>query len=107
MKTLPPKSGNSLFLMAAWYGCITPFISAGALYIIGNSETLSHQLIRDLLAILICILVSSLVSAVVSLFGVPSLGAKRILPKAIIGILFGLGVGYFALMGWAFTHMSE
>ena len=101
---------KSLFILAAQYSCLLPFIAATGtgififvLYqmgIVHNLPTVQRETYSEILYIPFLIQAGSLIFGVFSLFGIRKHGTKPILLKAIVGIVASLifGVIIFALM---------
>jgi hypothetical protein len=94
------ESGGSLFTKAAWFSFIVPFLVPVLWFCI-----LAATSRMDLPAMLsFFVLLSSLACGIVSLFGVRRHGRKRILWKAVLGIVASLVLGYLALAYWSLAH---
>ena len=100
-----PSGPKKLFLVAGWYSCITPFVAIVAL-LLGtfgglfddtgtNGRTINAPAQGEFALIIGWVFVSSLVSGIVSLFGITKNGARQILLKATIGIVFSICCVFF------------
>jgi len=93
-----PEIKLRFFLVAAWYGLIAPFVTAGItwmlLTLIGPYDRRAHPWNErgfdpqePVLQIAFCILLSCILACVVSLFGISRHGARVILWKALAGFV--------------------
>jgi hypothetical protein len=89
------KSAGRFFNLAAWYSLITPPIC----FLIGWSGVhfSRHGISEDLVGIIFLTVTSSFLAGVVSLFGISKCGSRKILSKAIIGIISSLIFGLVSL----------
>jgi hypothetical protein len=94
------RSDVSLFTIAAWYSLIVPF-SVPVLWFIIPATTSRVDLPA---MISFFVLLNTLALGVVSLFGIPRHGRKRILWKALIGIIASVVSGFFALVIWSMSY---
>ena len=94
------QPGGSFFTKAAWLSLIVPFLVPVIWFCI-----LAATDRMDLPAMLsFFVLVSSLALGIASLFGIPRHGRKRIIWKAVPGIIASAALGYFALVFWSMSH---
>jgi hypothetical protein len=93
-------SGGSFFTKAAWFSLIIPFLVPVVWFCI-----LAATSRLDLPAMVsFFILLSSLALGVVSLFGVRRHGGRRIVWKAVVGIVTSIVLGYFAAVFWSMSY---
>lgn len=93
-------SGGSFFTKAAWISLIIPFLVPVIWFCI-----LAATSRMDLPAMVsFFMLLGSLALGVASLFGVRRHGRKRIVWKAVIGIIASLVMGYFAVAFWSMSY---
>ena len=90
------KSGVSFFSAAAWYSLLVPFAASISWFAFVSAHELSN--VSGMIWFLAVL--TSFALGVASLFGIPTHGCKRILWKAVIGILASIVAGWFALMIW-------
>ena len=111
-----PANSRKLFLIAAWYSWIIPFVLLGALILnffygpfYGSADDgtkfTDWDADGDFYFIVECILFSCLVSGIVSLFGIWKHTEPQIRPIAIIGIVLSLGIGFLAKAVQLLSHM--
>jgi hypothetical protein len=93
-------SSGSFFTKAAWFSLIIPFFVPAVWFCI-----LAATNRMDLPAMVsFFVLLSSLALGVVSLFGVRRHGRKRIVWKAVVGIVASIVFGYFAAVFWSMSY---
>ena len=93
-------SGGSFFTKAAWFSLILPFLVPVVWFSI-----LAATSRMDLPAMVsFFVLLGSLALGVASLFGVRRHGPKRIVWKAVIGIVASLVLSYFAAAFWSMSY---
>ena len=111
-----PADSRKMFLIAAWYSWITPFVSLGALIIKffygprydmadNGTKFTDWDADGDFYLIVECVLLSSLVAGIVSLYGIWKHKEPQIRPIAIIGIVLSLGIGFLAKAVQLLSHM--
>ncbi len=83
---------GNFFNLAAWYSLIAP-VFCGPIYLILYFE--QEQNSYATLGVVFWVLATSLFAGIISLFGIPKLGARKILWKALIGIILGAIVEFF------------
>jgi len=99
------KSAGEYFDLAAWYSLLMPpcclFIGWLVAYYLkwGVSGTL--------LEIIFLALVTSFFAGITSLFGISKYGLKKILWKALIGIIASAVLGFYAFMGMCLIGIGE
>jgi len=89
------KSSGSFFNLAAWYCLVAPIVY-GPIYVILYFKQPQNS--YEILGVVFWILAASLSAGIISLFGIPKLGAKKILWKALIGIVLGAIVEFFVFV---------
>jgi hypothetical protein len=93
-------SGGSFFTKAAWFSLIVPFLVPVVWFCI-----LAATSRMDLPAMVsFFVLLGSLALGVASLFGVRRHGRKRIVWKAVVGIIASVVLGYFAAVFWSMSY---
>ena len=93
-------SGGSFFTKAAWFSLIVPFLVPVVWFCI-----LAATSRIDLPAMIsFFVLLSSLALGIASLFGVRRHGRKRIVWKAMIGIIASVVLGYIAAVLWSMSY---
>ena len=90
------KPVASCFGLAAWYSLVIPFVAALSWFAFVSANGVSNTsgmvwFFAEL---------SSFDFGVLSLFGIPAHGYKRILAKAVVGIVASVFFGWCALMFW-------
>jgi hypothetical protein len=91
------KSDGKFFNLAAWYSLIAPPIC----FLIGwiGVHYSQHGISENLVGMIFLTLMSSFLGGIISLFGIPKCGSKKILWKAIIGIIASLVLGLVCFYG--------
>jgi hypothetical protein len=89
------KSGASIFTVAAWGCLVIPFVAPalGFVILVTSGGRLDIPLIAGL-----CLAASSFILGAISLFGIQRHGARRILWKALVGMIASLVLGFCAFV---------
>lgn len=94
------KPDVSFFTIAAWYSLLVPCSAPVVWFVI--LATTNRLDLPGMVSFFV--LLSTLALGVASLFGIPKHGRKRILWKALTGIIVSVVLGYFALVCWSMSH---
>ncbi len=99
--------------LAARYSLILPFASVVVcLVLMGTGQLVFHEVeaIATCHTLAVCIfwlMVSNLITGLASLSGIPRYGVRRILWRALVGIVFSVLVGWAAFLYLAFEHYRQ